>query len=206
MVASVTGPAEVRIREELVDRARLEINALPLRGLPGPSTKSTESLLISLLTPIILLLLYPRSLIQLTVQTLSAPSTTFSHPLSTDPSDPFNAPPSSSKRLGSVGAGLSEKAAMVNAAMLSLLDAAVECKGLVLAVVVAFLEEFPGEGLLDPTPAEEAESNSAHLFAFSFGVGVGGVAGTCVAVDSRGRFTEEEVRSFVHKLHCAKNL
>lgn len=82
---------------------------------------------------------------------------------------------------------------MVNAAMLSLLDAAVECKGLVLAVVVAFLEEFPGEGLLDPTPAEEAESNSAHLFAFSFGVGVGGVAGTCVAVDSRGRFTEEEL-------------
>lgn len=34
-MASVTGPTEVRIREELVDRATLEINVRPLRGLAG---------------------------------------------------------------------------------------------------------------------------------------------------------------------------
>jgi exosome complex component RRP46 len=35
VLASVTGPTEVRIRDELVDRATLEINVRPLRGAGG---------------------------------------------------------------------------------------------------------------------------------------------------------------------------
>lgn len=34
-MASVNGPVEVRIRDELVDRATLEINVRPLRGVTG---------------------------------------------------------------------------------------------------------------------------------------------------------------------------
>jgi hypothetical protein len=34
-LGSVSGPAEVRIRDEIVDRARLEINVLPLRQSAG---------------------------------------------------------------------------------------------------------------------------------------------------------------------------
>lgn len=34
-LGSVSGPSEVRLRDEIVDRARLEINVLPLRQAPG---------------------------------------------------------------------------------------------------------------------------------------------------------------------------
>lgn len=37
VVGSVTGPQEVRLRDELLDRATFEVNVLPVRGLPGPS-------------------------------------------------------------------------------------------------------------------------------------------------------------------------
>lgn len=40
VLASVTGPAEVRIRNELVDRAAFEINVLPLRSVAGPPSLS----------------------------------------------------------------------------------------------------------------------------------------------------------------------
>jgi exosome complex component RRP46 len=36
VLASVNGPQEVRLRDELLDRATLEVNVLPVRGLPGP--------------------------------------------------------------------------------------------------------------------------------------------------------------------------
>lgn len=206
VLASITGPTEVRIRDELVDRATLEIHVRPLRALsgpsslllsrstsnplssPGPAQKAQETLLLSLLSPLILLHLHPRSLIQLTLQTLSSPSTAFSHAFSTDPLDnPLS--PTIEGSLG-VGSGTAEKAAQVNAAMLALVDAGVECRGMVVGVAVAFVR---GEMLLDPSPREEEEARSAHLFVFSFGVGVGGTEGECVGVDSVGRFDEDEV-------------
>ncbi|KAK4702360.1 exosome complex component RRP46, partial [Phenoliferia sp. Uapishka_3] len=214
VLASVTGPAEVRIRNELVDRAAFEINVLPLRGAvgtqtsfvsvrhepteptstTGPPSKSQETLLLSLLTPIILLSLHPRSLIQLTIQTLTSPTTAFSKQFSTDLSSTDLAASTSSSAPRGTGTGASEKAAMINAAMLALVDAAVECRGLVLAAAVAFVESEGEEVMvLDPTPREEDEASSTHLFAFSFGVGVGGVEGDCVGVDSVGSFSPESL-------------
>ncbi|GAA5877872.1 hypothetical protein JCM1840_002930 [Sporobolomyces johnsonii] len=202
VLASVTGPAEVRIRDELVDRATLEINVRPLRGVGGPPIKATETTLSHLFTPLILLHLYPRSLLQLTLQTVSSPSTAFSKPFSTDP---LEAPPSpSSKGKGKAtdpplgtGAGASEKAARINAAMMALVDAGVQCKGMIVAVAVAYVvagrDGEEQEMRLDPTPAEEEEAVSTHVFAFSFGVGVGGVEGVCVGVDSLGTFSEDQL-------------
>ncbi|KAL8280695.1 hypothetical protein RQP46_007018 [Phenoliferia psychrophenolica] len=194
VLASVTGPAEVRIRNELVDRAALEINVIPLRGAVGPPSKSQETLLLSLLTPLILLSLHPRSLIQLTVQTLSAPTTAFSTPFSSDPSTHPPPPPPSARPRGT-GTGAGEKAAMINASMLALVDAAVECRGMLLAAAVAFVEGEDGREVvvLDPTPKEEELASSSHVFAFSFGVGVGGVEGECVGVDSVGSFSVEDL-------------
>lgn len=211
VLGSVTGPAEVRIAKELVDRATLEINVRPLRGLAGefkcvtcapaqltasrdrtgPASKAAESNLVSLLTPLILLHLYPRSLIHLTLQTLCTPTTAFSTAFSTGISD--LSPPSaaqSNRPLGSAFAGAAESAARINAAMLALVDAGVACRGMLVAVAVAFVE---GEMRLDPTPREEELAASKHVFAFSFGVGVGGVEGVCVGIDSVGQFDEDEV-------------
>ena len=87
---------------------------------------------------------------------------------------------------------------MINASSLALVDAAVECRGMLLAVAVAFVKGADGKELLllDPTPKEENDASSTHVFAFSFGVGVGGVDGECVGVDSIGFFSPENVSPF----------
>ncbi|GAA6012832.1 hypothetical protein JCM10207_005378 [Rhodosporidiobolus poonsookiae] len=201
VLASLTGPAEVRIRDELVDRATLEINVRPLRGQGGPALRTAEATLSQLLAPLILLHLYPRSLVQLTLQTVSLPSTVFSKPFSTDPSAAGDVKGKGRAVPRGVGAGAGEKAARINAAMMALVDAGVQCRGMVVAVAVAFVP-FPSpsaaggeeeEMRLDPSPAEEDDATSTHVFAFSFGQGVGGVEGTCVGVDSVGTFSEEQL-------------
>ncbi|KAK4057391.1 exosome non-catalytic core subunit rrp46 [Microbotryomycetes sp. JL221] len=211
VLASLTGPTEVRIRDELVHTATFEVNVRPLRGLPGPSSKTAEMQLSSLLTPLILLQSYPRSLIQLTVQTMSSPTTAFSKPVSTVPtSSTFDSAATTGSAADVVrhepvygtGRGTSESAARINAAMLALVDAGVSSRGMLIAVAVAFVPTKEGSGvnedaatemMLDPTPDEESRSVSCHLFAFSFGVGVGGVEGEGVGVESVGRFDEDEL-------------
>ncbi|GAA5992160.1 hypothetical protein JCM10908_001796 [Rhodotorula pacifica] len=206
VLGSVTGPAEVRIRDELVDRATLEINVRPLRGQGGPGIKAIEATLTSLLTPLILLHLYPRALLQLTLQTVSSPSTAFSIPTSTDPL--LNAGKGKGKAIPppprGVAIAASERAATINAAMMALVDAGVQCRGMLVAVAVAFLpsrtnasqtadEAEEEEMILDPSPAEEDQATSTHVFAFLFGVGVGGTEGTCVSIDAVGTFTEDQL-------------
>ncbi|KAM0786932.1 hypothetical protein ACM66B_002354 [Microbotryomycetes sp. NB124-2] len=203
VLASVTGPTEVRIRDELVHSATFEVNVRPLRGLPGPSSKRAETLLSSLLSPLLLLNTYPRSLIQLTLQTMSSPTTAFSKPVSTAPSELESATSPSTKPVAGTAVGVAESAARINAAMLALVDSGVSSRGMLVAVAVAFVPSTRASGgqddndetemLLDPTPQEESSATSSHLFAFSFGVGVGGVEGECVGVESLGQFDEDEL-------------
>lgn len=145
-----------------------------------------ESTLASILSPLILLSSHPRSLIRVNLQTLSLPSTLFVKEISSEAALDST---SVDKSLG-VGAGAGEKAANINAAVLALLDAGVELRGMITSVAVAFIA---GELLLDPTPAEEDRASSLHVFGFSFGVGVGGTEGECVCVDSLGKFGVDEV-------------
>ncbi|GAA6036339.1 hypothetical protein JCM8097_001674 [Rhodosporidiobolus ruineniae] len=218
VLASLTGPAEVRIRDELVDRATLEIHVRPLRGQGGPATRAQELTLRQLLTPLILLHLYPRALLQLTLQTVSSPSTAFSKPFSTEPSllsssDDLKGKGKGREKPQGVGAGAGEKAARVNAAMMALVDAGVQCRGMLVAVAVAFLpspssspsssNEEEEELRVDPSPAEEEQATSTHIFAFSFGVGVGGAQGTCVGVDSVGSFSEAQLDAALALAHPA---
>ncbi|GAA5836915.1 hypothetical protein JCM9279_007700 [Rhodotorula babjevae] len=211
VLASLTGPAEVRIRDELVDRATLDIHLRPLRGQGGPASRAAESTLASLLAPLILLHLYPRALLQLTLQTVSLPSTAFAAPLSTDPSpshDPKGKRKAQPKARGT-GAGAAEKAARINAALMALVDAGVQTRGMLVAVAVAVVpssssrsgdeaddddeEEEEEELRLDPTQQEELASTSTHVFAFSFGHTVGGTEGSCVGVDSVGHFSQDQL-------------
>ncbi|SGZ23891.1 BQ5605_C023g09655 [Microbotryum silenes-dioicae] len=195
-LASITGPTEVRLRDELVDRAYLEIHVRPSNALPGPASKSHEAILRSLLSPLIQLHQYPRSLIQLTLQTLSTPSTSFQTTI--DPSAPS---PSSSSSATLVGA--SELSALINASTCALLDAGINLKGMLFSIAVAFLPlgnhstETPTQSSkemrLDPTPMEESIASSAHVFAFSFGVGVGEDLGECTGIESKGNFDEDQL-------------
>jgi exosome complex component RRP46 len=184
----------------------------PARMLAGPGIKAIEATLTSLLTPLLLLHLYPRALLQLTLQTVSSPSTAFSLPTTTDPllhsdsdsdSNPMKKGKGKKGKARGVATGAGERAATINAAMLAFVDAGVQCRGMLVAVAVAFLprppppdakeEEGEEEMVLDPTPEEEERATSTHVFAFSFGVGVGGTEGTCVGIDSTGTFSEDQV-------------
>lgn len=71
MLASVSGPIEVRPLSELPSAAALEVFVRPLAGLPGPSSKAFASALRSLLLPSLQLARYPRSLVQLVLQAAS---------------------------------------------------------------------------------------------------------------------------------------
>ena len=242
----MVGPAEVRIVKEIVHRATLEINVRPLVGtagasfvlytvdshslltMIGPPSKSLETTLLALLTPLILLSSHPRSLIQLNLQTTSLPSTKFIHEISTDHSvvDVDSRKGNGNRkrngrhdegrrRLGKGRSAAGEKAAGINAAVVALLDAGVELRGLITAVAIAFLPSpiAPSSSttpttitsttgarsnekeriILDPTPAEEESSTSTHVISYSFGEEIGGVEGICVGVDSIGNFSVEQV-------------
>ncbi|KAG0337511.1 Exosome component 5 [Podila humilis] len=70
VLCSVVGPAEVKIRDEQLDKATIEVVARPLVGLPSVKDKAREQNIRETLEPIILSGLHPRTLIQIVVQTM----------------------------------------------------------------------------------------------------------------------------------------
>lgn len=69
-MCSVVGPTEVKIRDERLDRAVIEVVARPLVGLPGVKDKALERNIRETLEPLILSGLHPRTGIQIVVQTM----------------------------------------------------------------------------------------------------------------------------------------
>ncbi|GAO47148.1 ribosomal protein S5 domain 2-like protein [Saitoella complicata NRRL Y-17804] len=73
LLCSVNGPMEVRLRDEQVDKATIEVIVRPAVGAPGTHEKSLERKLLSAISPIIRAQLHPRTHIQITIQIISAP-------------------------------------------------------------------------------------------------------------------------------------
>ncbi|KZS96455.1 hypothetical protein SISNIDRAFT_407635 [Sistotremastrum niveocremeum HHB9708] len=146
VLASVSGPIEVRLAAELASKATFEVTVRPLSGIPGTESKSLASSIRSLLSPIFIFTQNPRSLIQLVIQSLtpsprSSPSQSFSPSL---------------------------VAAMINASMLALLRASsFPLKGVICAVAVGKKSFGDHELVLDP----EGEVAQGGCFAFLFGGG-----------------------------------
>lgn len=72
VVTSVNGPIEVRIRDEVLGEATLELKILPASGLAGTQERYIERLIRSLVKSSLLLGLHPRSLVQITTQIVSS--------------------------------------------------------------------------------------------------------------------------------------
>ncbi|KAI8361133.1 ribosomal protein S5 domain 2-type protein, partial [Mortierella sp. GBAus27b] len=70
VMCSVVGPTEVKIRDEKLDRATIEVVARPLVGLPGVKDKALEHSVRETLEPLILSGLHPRTGIQIVIQTM----------------------------------------------------------------------------------------------------------------------------------------
>lgn len=148
------------------------------------------------MSPIINLHDYPRSLVQINLQTLSKPSDRWSRALTTASS-------TDQDRLGEVdeddeeylecdeSESVAEKAALLNAASVALVDGGIAMRGVAVAVAVAIVSkkclrrirqeeedmsmQVDGDAnlkwvtLLDPSPREEAQAKSVHLVGYCFG-------------------------------------
>lgn len=225
MLAGVSGPLEVRLRDELPDRAHLEINVRPATGLPGekkrsafansrcdalfagPATKALADTLSSLLLPLLLLQRYPRSLIQLTLQTLALPSTKFSKPFRTFSEDQDDSEEETDQE------SMSERAAAINASVCALMDAGVAMKGMICAVALAIIPPTQDEQsmnmdsaeiVLDPTAEEEQSAQCSMCVAFSFGESNGGQTGDMCYIDTgRGSCEEDGLISAIQLAQAA---
>ncbi|WFD35347.1 exosome non-catalytic core subunit rrp46 [Malassezia cuniculi] len=163
-MASVIGPIEVRLREEITDSATLQVTFVPQSGPVGISAKAVSADILGLFKAVVLLHHHPRTQIQVTVQTIStAPaSSTGNLPL----------------LLGPDAAPLaSEIAASINAASMALLDGGIPMKATVAAVSLAVIDADKARRSLadkndlvivvDPSAEEEALAQSTHVFAFA---------------------------------------
>lgn len=167
VVASVSGPTEVRIRDELTDRATLDVIYQPQHGVAGIPAQAVSDSLFTAFSSVLLLHHHPRSLIQVVLQTLSSPSLPQSsvqvmhkdvgpsqryvarQPLLLGPDNP----PS-----------VTEQAALINAASLALLDAGIPARGSVAACACAILPAAQGTVLRQNSHlAEISESHLAGL-------------------------------------------
>lgn len=209
-LASFTGPTEIRLREEQLSQATLELVHRPLEGVAGVQSRALEDSLSAVFEPLLNLRAFPRSLCQIVVQGL-APA-----PAAYPSSSPFGAP---SQRNGwprsnddedddmdgakeedgspLAGYSFSGRAAALNAASLATLHAgSVGLRAFPIAVSLALSTE--GDLLADPSLDEETSAQARFGFGWAFGAGISSKKGDeeeaeLVWAEAEGDFTRQEL-------------
>lgn len=141
VLASVSGPIEVRLAAELPSKATFEVLVRPLSNVSATEAKLVAANIKSTLEPSLILTKSPRTMVQLVVQSLASPrSALWKHTL---------------------------MAAMINASTLAFLQAgSVLMQGVITAVAVGRLPN--GTLVLDPSEEEEKTLQGGGSFAFMF--------------------------------------
>lgn len=142
VLAAVNGPVEVSRRDELPEEAAIEVNVRPSSGVGGPQERWLETLVQSVMRPVLLVHMHPRTMIQITLQVTKEPDIKLSR---------------------SVGA-ISIISALVNAAFLTLLDGGLPLARTATAVLYAVTED--GKIQSNPTNRALASCTSIHAMAF----------------------------------------
>ena len=146
VLASLSGPIEVRLAAELPSKATFEVLVRPLANVPATESKSLAATIRSSLEPALLLTKNPRSLVQLVVQSLT----------------PFR----------NQSSGSSLTAAMINSSGLALINAgSVPMCGVVTAVAVG--RTHTDSLIIDPSDEESESLRASGFFAFLFATRVG---------------------------------
>lgn len=193
---SFSGPLEVRQRDEQLGQATLQVHISPLRGLSNVSQKASAATISSLLSPLLHLHSHPRSLIQITLQTTSLPTTRYSKPFTTFTafSEPLDVDNEEAEVLD--WASCVHQAALLNAALLACIQSGISMNGTAAAVGLA--RSSQGQWLLDPSPQEEVDSDLCLVIGFAFGTTFGGQEGQmlwCETVKAKSGFDQEVVSS-----------
>lgn len=140
VLAAVHGPIEVQRRDELPDQAAIEIIIRPSSGVGNVKERWLESVVHETLRHVILTHLHPRTLVQVSLQVTKEPAV-------------------------SKGADVAELPALLNAAVLALLDAGIAVAKTFTAVLATVSNA--GDIILGPSGKEIESAQSLHAFAFS---------------------------------------
>lgn len=73
ILAAVNGPVEVQRRDELPEEAHIEVNVRPHDGVGQVKERHLELIIANLLRDVIFVQMFPRQMVQLTVQILKVP-------------------------------------------------------------------------------------------------------------------------------------
>ncbi|RSH88187.1 exosome non-catalytic core subunit rrp46 [Apiotrichum porosum] len=205
-LASFTGPIEVRLRDERVDRATLEVVHRPLEGVGSTASRALVTTLEAVFAPLLQLNAFPRSLCQIVVQSLSPAPPAWPKRVDTDESHAASWPPSAFPAVETDAAPLGgstfgSRAAAINAATLASLHAGSNgLRAVPLAVAIALVDDHT---LVDPTAEEEAAARARFGFGWAFGTGISGagvrdsmddgeVETELVWAEAEGEFTRDE--------------
>lgn len=186
VLASCSGPIEVRLREELPDKATFEVNHRPLEGVGATPSRALVTTLETIFPPILSLEKHPRSLVQLVVQSL-VPSTgrvVYGSVFGTEgvgaeqntwpatDKDDYAYIPESRKDAARIspaaGYTFTARAASINASTLALLSAGT-ISILALPVAVALVVTTKGRVMLDPEADEEKQAKARLGFGWAWG-------------------------------------
>ncbi|KAF5321740.1 hypothetical protein D9619_002242 [Psilocybe cf. subviscida] len=177
-LASLSGPIEVRLANELPNKATFEVLVRPLANISATDAKATASTLKAALEPSLLLAKHPRTLVQLVVQSLSAPLAGSSSWGST--SNWEGSSTLSTTMVAGQWKDVLLLPAMINASSLALLNASsVPMRGVAVAVSVgrfapsAAASPSQSTLVLDPSEDEAAQLQAGGCFAFLFADGAG---------------------------------
>lgn len=190
VLASCSGPIEVRLREERPDKATFEVNHRPLEGVGATPSRALVTTLETIFPPILSLEKHPRSLVQLVVQSL-VPSTgralygsvTGTEGVgaeqntwpATDKDDYAYVPESrrdAARISPAAGYTFTARAASINASTLSLLSAGT-VSILALPIAVALVVTTKGRVMLDPEADEERQAKARFGFGWAWGAAFG---------------------------------
>ncbi|OXC67317.1 hypothetical protein AYX13_04235 [Cryptococcus neoformans] len=190
VLASCSGPIEVRLREERPDKATFEVNHRPLEGVGATPSRALVTTLETIFPPILSLEKHPRSLVQLVVQSL-VPSTgralygsvTGTEGVgaeqntwpATDKDDYAYVPESrrdAARISPAAGYTFTARAASINASTLALLSAGT-VSILALPIAVALVVTTKGRVMLDPEADEERQAKARFGFGWAWGAAFG---------------------------------
>jgi exosome complex component RRP46 len=169
ILCGVNFPVEAPARSSLPEECYVEVNVRPHNGVGQVKERHLECLVADTLRSVVLLEMYPRMMLQVTLQVMSQGK--------------------DEEATGGGGGGQGESylpvlAGLVNVAVAACLDAGVGMKGTLVAAALAVMKGT-GEVTIDPGVRDVKTARSLHVVGFSS-------SGEVVLVESEGTFTFEE--------------
>ncbi|CCU76273.1 exosome complex subunit Rrp46 [Blumeria hordei DH14] len=169
VIGAVNGPLEVSRRDEIPDKAVVDVTIRPAVGSGDTRERYLESILQSSLRQIILVQDFPRSLIQITLQVIDTPENDFSAP----------------RGVRDVSS-LALIPALIQTAILSLLSASIP---MIMTLTSIHISVQPTGSLTrilpNPSISQMLEAKSIHVLAFTS-------QGNLLLAESEGSFMMDE--------------